>query len=71
MATAANPSGWTYVKLAYSIRTKLSAQHHILMILAGHADKNGACWPGYDQLLQESAIKSDRTLTAAPPISPG
>jgi hypothetical protein len=53
---------WKYVKVARYIRTKKPAQHHILLMLAFYADKNGYSFPSYEDLMDDTSYGSKQTI---------
>jgi Helix-turn-helix domain len=58
-------SAWKYVKLAFDIKTEQPAQHHILLILANHADQHGGSFPSYKLIMEETAYGSKQTIASA------
>lgn len=58
-------SAWRWVQLARFIRTKTPAQHHLLLVLALHANKAGTCWPSYETLMRRCGFGSKHTVLNA------
>src|SRR5690348_2666064 len=51
--------------MAFKIKTAQPAQHHILLILANHADQYGGSFPSYSQIMEETSYGSKQTVASA------
>jgi hypothetical protein len=58
-------SAWRFLKLALRLRAPEPAFRHILITLAGYADAQGVCYPGYGRIMYDTGYTSDRTITSA------
>ena len=59
------PSAWRFVKLALKLRAPEPAFGYVLITLAGYANAEGVCYPGYGTLMEDTAYTSKQTITRA------
>jgi hypothetical protein len=62
------PSPYRFLKLALKLRAPEPAYHHVLIMLADHADgddASGVCWPSHKTLMAETGYLSKNTIVCA------
>ena len=58
-------SAWRFLKLAIKLRAPQAAFHHVLLVLASHANPQGVCWPSHRLLMDQTGYTTPTTIVQA------